>query len=131
MSILVSLEERWFHVQFIERRAISLEERADVYKALGHATRLQIFEKILTGNGQTTENEGGMCITDVASMFNFTLPTISKHLDILKQAGLIKTHKDGKKIFVTADIQRSKKVCESFGDLISSYEDNNAGTVVI
>lgn len=112
-------------MEFVEKRAISLEERADVYKALGHPTRLQIFEKILMGSAQTIKNKGELCITDIASMFDFTLPTISKHLDILKQAGLIKTHKDGKKIFVTADIKRSKKICESLHGLISSYEENN------
>lgn len=110
-------------MEFIERRAISLEERAEVYKALGHVTRLQIFEKILMKSGQPHEGNKGLCITDVASMFDFTLPTISKHLDILKQAGLIKTHKEGKKIFVSADIRRSKKICDSLGDLIASYEE--------
>lgn len=110
-------------MEFIERRAISLEERAEVYKALGHITRLQIYEKILMESGQPHGGNEGLCITDVASMFDFTLPTISKHLDILKQAGLIKTHKEGKKIFVSADIRRSKKICESLGDLIASYEE--------
>lgn len=109
-------------MEFIERRAISLEERTEVYKALGHVTRLQIFEKILMESSQPLESNEGLCITDIASMFNFTLPTISKHLDILKQAGLIKTHKEGKKIFVSADIRRSKKICDSLGSLIAAYE---------
>lgn len=110
---------------FIEKRAISLEERADVYKALGHTTRLQIFEKILAGSGPADENHAGICISDIASMFDCTLPTISKHLDILKQAGLIKTHKDGKKIFVTIVIQRSKKISESLSALIAAHEEKN------
>jgi ArsR family transcriptional regulator len=112
-------------MEFIERRAISLEERTEVYKALGHVTRLQIFEKILMKSARSHESNEGLCITDIASMFDFTLPTISKHLDILKQAGLIKTHKEGKKIFVSADIRRSKKICESLADLIASYEAKN------
>lgn len=116
---------------FIEKRAISLEERADVYKALGHTTRLQIFEKILAGSGQAGENDSGICISDIASMFDCTLPTISKHLDILKQAGLIKTHKDGKKIFVTIVIQRSKKISESLSALIASHEEKNIGEDII
>lgn len=117
-------------MEFIERRAISLEERTEVYKALGHATRLQIFEKILMGSGQSLEGNEGLCITDVASMFDFTLPTISKHLDILKQAGLIKTYKDGKKIFISADIRRSKKICDSLRNLISSYEEKNEANII-
>lgn len=117
-------------MEFIERRAISLEERAEVYKALGHVTRLQIFETILTRSGQSLESNEGLCITDVAAMFDFTLPTISKHLDILKQAGLIKTRKDGKKIFVSADIRKSKKICDSLGTMIASYEEKNKGRLI-
>lgn len=112
-------------MEFIERRVMSLKERAEIYKALGHVTRLQIFEKILTESNQTIEKNFGMCITDIASMFNFTLPTISKHLDILKQAGLIKTRKEGKKIFVNINIEKSKKIFEISSNLISSYQENN------
>lgn len=117
-------------MEFIERRVISLEERTEVYKALGHATRLQIFEKILMGSGQPLEGNEGLCITDIASMFDFTLPTISKHLDILKKAGLIKTNKEGKKIFVSADIRRSKKICGSLGDLIALYEEKHEEKII-
>lgn len=111
-------------MEFIERRVISLKERAEVYKALGHPTRLEIFEKILLKIDKALKDQDSICVSDIASMFDFTLPTISKHLEILKHAGLIKTHKDGKKIIITINIQKTKKICESLSSLITKHQEN-------
>ena len=113
---------------FIEKRAMSLEERAEVYKALGHPTRLQIFEKILLNSDKAIKEDIEICVSDIAAMFDFTLATISKHLEILKHAGLIKTHKEGKKIIIAIDIQRTKKISESLSSLITKYQEERKNT---
>lgn len=111
---------------FTEKRQITFDERVEIYKALGNKTRLEIFERILADGHKTLDMNGEMCITEVASMFPYALPTISMHLNILKRSGLIKTRKEGKKIFINVNIERSKKLSDSFQDFLSLYEENHS-----
>lgn len=111
---------------YTDRRQITFDERVEIYKVLGNKTRLEIFEKIVADGHKTLDINGEMCITEVASMFSYSLPTISMHLTILKRAGLIKTRKEGKKIFINVNIERSKKLFDSFQHLLSLYEQNHS-----
>ena len=43
--------------------------------------------------------DGEMSPSDMAAKFNFTLPALSTHLRILKDAGLIAERKEGKRRF--------------------------------
>ncbi|MGL5378930.1 autorepressor SdpR family transcription factor [Clostridium sp.] len=63
-----------------------------VFKALGDPTRREIL-KIL--------NDGSMNAGDIASKFDMSKPSISKHLDILKDAELIVSEKKGQFIIYT------------------------------
>lgn len=110
-----------------DRRGLSFDERSEMFKALGNKTRLEIFEKIMTNGIDSSGKSVEMCITDVASMFNYSLPTISSHLEILKKAGLLSSHKDGKKIFVNIDIEKYKKLSKSLNNIISTYENKHLG----
>lgn len=55
---------------------------AESFKALGHPVRLQIFDLISQGAGET-------CACDIERQFELTQPTISHHLKVLREAGLI------------------------------------------
>lgn len=110
-------------MSFIDKRKITFEERVEVYKALGNKTRLEIFEQILSNGDKSVHENGMMCITDIASLFTYSMPTISAHVDILRKAGLIKSYKEGKKIYVDVDIEKCKKQYDAFSSLILSYEE--------
>lgn len=58
-----------------------------VFKALADDTRQHILE-LLRRNGE-------MSVNDIASHFDLAQPTISQHLRILKEAGALKSRKDG------------------------------------
>jgi len=110
-------------MSFIDKRKITFDEKVEIYKALGNKTRLEIFEQILSNGDKSIHANGMMCITDIASLFTYALPTISAHIDILRKSGLIKSYKEGKKIYVDVDIEKCKKLYGTFNDLILTYEE--------
>jgi len=59
-------------------------------KALGDETRQRILNMLL---------DGEMCVSDIVAAFNMSQPTISHHLNILKQFDLVTTRKDGKQVY--------------------------------
>jgi ArsR family transcriptional regulator len=61
-----------------------------LFKALNDATRREILELL---------KEGDMTAGDIAAKFEFTKPTISHHLDLLRQAGLVESVKKGQFVY--------------------------------
>ncbi|MBK9128449.1 MAG: winged helix-turn-helix transcriptional regulator [Phycisphaerales bacterium] len=78
----------------IERKVkyskLQYEARARVAKALSHPSRLLILDAI----------EGGeKCVCELTDLVGADQSTVSKHLAILKQAGIITDRKEGPKTF--------------------------------
>jgi len=67
-----------------------LEARAKVLKAMGHPSRLFILEQL-----ETEEK----CVCELTAMIGADVSTISKHLSVLKQAGLVIDNKCGNQVF--------------------------------
>ena len=61
---------------------------AAIFKALGHPVRLQIVELLSRFGGQ-------VCVCDVESQFDLSQPTISHHLKILREVGLVASEQRG------------------------------------
>lgn len=118
-------------MSFVEKRKITFDEKVDIYKALGNKTRLEIFEQILSNGDKSIHKNGMMCITEIASLFNYSMPTISAHVDILRKAGLIKSFREGKKIYVDVDIEKCKKLYEMFSGSILSYEEKKLSQNIV
>ena len=57
-------------------------------KALSHPVRLKIMH-ILRGSG------GQVCVCDIEAQFELSQPTISHHLRLLREAGLVETEQRG------------------------------------
>ncbi len=65
------------------------EELAKVFKALGDPVRLRLLSMIASQEG------GEICVCDLTPAFDLSQPTISHHLKLLKQAGLIDSERRG------------------------------------
>src|SRR5215469_17401762 len=65
------------------------ENEASVFRALADPTRRQILQDL---------GDGEMAAGDIASRFPIKGPSISRHLSILKGAGLISERRDGNRI---------------------------------
>jgi ArsR family transcriptional regulator len=66
------------------------EARAGVIKAMGHPTRLFIVEEL---------SRGERCVCDLTAMIGADVSTVSKHLSVLKHAGIVQDDKRGAQVF--------------------------------
>ncbi|MDQ0985302.1 helix-turn-helix transcriptional regulator [Streptomyces sp. V2I9] len=64
-------------------------ELAKVFKALGDPVRLRLLSMIASRAG------GEVCVCDLTPAFDLSQPTISHHLELLRQAGLIDGERRG------------------------------------
>lgn len=72
------------------QRKNHLDARAKVLKALAHPSRLFIVEEL-----EKTER----CVCELTEMIGADVSTVSKHLSVLKQAGLVIDDKRGNQVF--------------------------------
>lgn len=66
------------------------EARAKIIKAMAHASRLFIIEELYKQE---------RCVGELTEMIGADASTISKHLSVLKNAGLVTDEKRGNSIF--------------------------------
>jgi len=62
---------------------------AHVFKALGDPVRLRLVSLIGAHQG------GEVCVCDLTTAFNLAQPTISHHLKVLREAGIITSERRG------------------------------------
>jgi ArsR family transcriptional regulator len=81
-------------------------------KALGHPVRLGIALQLA--------KEGGTCACDFADIFGVSQPTVSQHLKVLREAGLVTTRRDGTQIYYSLDPRGVREVHRAVATLTSS-----------
>jgi DNA-binding transcriptional ArsR family regulator len=59
-----------------------------VFKSLADPTRLALFERLL--------REGELSVVALTAHANVSQPAVSKHLAVLKRAGLVRDRRDGR-----------------------------------
>ena len=68
----------------------SYEKRSNIFKALAHPTRLFIIDKL---------SEKECCVCEFVNELKVDFSTVSKHLSVMKNAGLIADEKRGQQVF--------------------------------
>lgn len=66
------------------------QARANIIKALAHPTRLFIADKLA---------EKAFCVCELTKMVGDDITTVSKHLSVLKNAGIVAVEKKGTQVF--------------------------------
>lgn len=66
------------------------DRRTEILKALAHPVRLGLVE---------TLSDRRLCVNDLADLFPVDRTTISKHLSILKEAGVLEDQREGREIY--------------------------------
>jgi ArsR family transcriptional regulator len=79
----------------LKERFARLEVRASVLKAIAHPTRLFILDELSNGKKSVLE------LTD---MIGADISTVSKHLAVLKGAGIVRDEKEGLKVYYSIAI---------------------------
>ena len=67
-------------------KARRYEERARVMKALAHPSRLMMVDEL---------SRGERCVCELTHMIGADISTVSKHLSVLKDAGIVDYRTDG------------------------------------
>jgi len=78
------------------RKEIEFAElKADVLKAMAHPTRLYMLEVLAKGE---------RCVCELNELLDADHSMVSKHLSILKQAGLVSDRKEGLKVYYRLEV---------------------------
>ena len=72
-----------------------LNVHAHIIKALSHPTRLFIVQEL---------NKGERCVCELTDMVEADVSTISRHLSVLRNAGIIADDKRGNQVFYTLKV---------------------------
>ena len=81
---------------------------SDIFAALAHPTRRQILQDL---------KDGELAAGEIAARFHATGPTISRHLSVLRQAGLVTERRDANRILYSLVGER---LALSVGDFLST-----------
>ncbi len=65
---------------------VNYEQYASLMKALGDETRVKIFDML---------SKGELCACNILDEFHITQPTLSYHMKILSESGLVESRRDG------------------------------------
>ncbi|MGW4030531.1 ArsR/SmtB family transcription factor [Streptomyces sp. NPDC004838] len=79
---------------------------AKVFKALGDPVRLRLLSMIASRAG------GEVCVCDLTPAFDLSQPTVSHHLKLLKQAGLIDSERRGTWVYYRLLPQMTDRLAE-------------------
>jgi DNA-binding transcriptional ArsR family regulator len=73
------------------------EARAQIIKALAHPARLLIVDEL--------SKHGERCVCELTEMIGTDMSTVSRHLALLKGAGLVEDEKRGQMVFYRMRVQ--------------------------
>lgn len=85
----------------------------DVWNALADPTRRQIL---------TLLKKDDMNAGEIAEQFNMTKPSISHHLNILRQANLVTSRKAGQNVIYSLSISVFEEILQLISDLAGRKE---------
>jgi ArsR family transcriptional regulator, arsenate/arsenite/antimonite-responsive transcriptional repressor len=84
----------------------------DVLRALAHPVRWGILQRLAA--------EPGICACDFTEFFDVTQPTISAHLKVLRDAGLVTTRRNGTTICYSIAPGRLAEVAERIAGMAAT-----------
>ena len=88
-------------------------------QAMADETRQRILEMLL---------EQEMCVGDIVAAFAISQPTISHHLNVLKQLGLLTSRKQGRQVYYAANRENVVQCC---GMLVARFTEKEVCEVKI
>lgn len=97
------------------KRLGRFEIRARVVKALAHPTRLFIVDEL--------SRAGERCVCELTEMVGADVSTVSKHLALLKAAGIVQDEKRGSQVYYRLAV---RCIAELFGCIESVVRHNVA-----
>ena len=91
------------------------QEMAKISKALAHPTRMFIIDKL---------NEKEHCVCELTEMIGVDISTVSKHLSVLKNAGIISAEKRSNMVYYNLQCSCVLDIFSCVLDVIQSNIDS-------
>lgn len=92
----------------------SYAEYVPVFKAVSDETRLKIIDMLSCGE---------MCACDILEEFSISQSTLSYHMKILSESGLVKATRDGAWMRYTLNKDKANEVIAFFNNITNEKED--------
>ena len=83
-------------------------------KALSHKNRLAIFEYLCSQDLACRDSDGRCNVGDIAGQFDLALSTVSHHLKVLYEAGLINCEQQGQHVYCTINREAVEELRDFF-----------------
>ncbi len=96
------------------------EARARIIKAMGHPTRLFIVDEL---------SKRERCVCELTEMVGADISTVSKHLSILKGAGIVLDEKRGNQVFYSLRVPCVLKFFDCVGAVMKSLAEEEREAV--
>lgn len=93
---------------------LNYDDNAKIIKALSDANRLKIIDILSCGE---------KCACDILEYFGFTQPTLSHHMKVLAECGIVSTRKEGQWNYYSLNIINCNKLMLFLMNLITDTED--------
>jgi len=91
--------------------AKTTDRRSAVIKALAHPSRLLIAESLMNGE---------QCVCDLKVLVGSDMSTVSKHLSLMREAGVLNCEKRGLNIYYSL-------ACDCLGDFLRCVDKLSSG----
>lgn len=84
-------------------------EQAKIFKALGHPSRLLMVDAL---------REGERCVCELQALVGDDLSTVSRHLSVLREAGVVASEKRGTNIYYRLSLCCLDRFLQCTGEVI-------------
>ncbi len=97
-----------------------MDKYLKIFKALGDKTRFRIVKMLAL--------KDYMCVCEIRTVIDFSMPTISNHLKILSEAGLVTSFKKDKYVNYKLNNNISDDIFKKVYDMLDNITDNDTLT---
>ena len=98
-----------------------LQRIAEVLKAMADPTRLKILHSL---------QQGERCVSDILEIVGGSQANVSKHLSVLKRAGLVESRRDGLNVFYQISDEGVFTICRNVCDSLELRIDREHQTII-
>ena len=98
-----------------------LHRIAEVLKAMADPTRLKILHSL---------QQGERCVSDILEVVGGSQANVSKHLSVLKRAGLVESRRDGLNVFYEISDEGVFTICRNVCDSLEIRIDREQQTII-
>lgn len=81
----------------------SLVPMADIFDVIADGTRREILQVLLDRSAAGSDSDGDMSVGEIVAALEISQPTVSKHLKVLRDAGLVTVRDQGQHRYYRLD----------------------------